>query len=226
LISPIGRLLLTDGIREHHTKSYGDPRISAHLKNVVRDIIPSIKFAFSFTWGRFFRRGRKLPGFFVKSADNAYPLHYHGEHLPHWDSRIELTDERDNLGMRRIKTHTYFSDEDYRSVRKAIELIDNHLRRHGVGQVEWLTDDVEGSVQEFLHDMVGFHQVGTTRMSASPADGVVDRNLQVHGVRGLYVAATSVLPTSGQANPTLVGVALGVRLVDQLVRARVQPQLT
>jgi hypothetical protein len=223
LISPVGRLLLTDGIREAHTKTYGPPQISAHLRNVFRDLIPSIKFALSFTWGRFLRRGRKIPGFFVKSADNTYPLHYHGEHLPHWESWVELTDERDMLGMRKIRTHTYFSDEDYRSVRKAMELIDGHLRRHGVGELEWLTDDVEGSVREYLADMAGFHQVGTTRMSDSPADGVVDRNLQVHGVRGLYVASTSVLPTSGQANPTLVGIAFGLRLVDQLTRARTKP---
>ena len=220
LISPVGRLLLTDGIREAHTKSDGPPQISAHVKNIFRDLIPSIKFAFSFTWGRFIRRGRKVPGFFVKSADNTYPLHYHGEHLPHWQSRVELTDERDCLGMRKITTHTYFSDEDYQSVRRAMNLIDAHLRRHGVGQIEWLTDDVEGSVREFLGDMAGFHQVGTTRMSESPDDGVVDGNLQVHGVRSLYVVSTSVLPTSGQANPTLLGIALGLRLADQLVRAR------
>ena len=57
-------------------------------------------------------------------------------------------------------------------------------------------------------------------MSESPDDGVVDGNLQVHGVRSLYVVSTSVLPTSGQANPTLLGIALGLRLADQLVRAR------
>ena len=131
-----------------------------------------------------------------------------------------MTDERDCLGMRKITTHTYFSDEDYQSVRRAMNLIDAHLRLHGVGQIEWLTDDVEGSVREFLGDMAGFHQVGTTRMSESPDDGVVDGNLQVHGVRSLYVVSTSVLPTSGQANPTLLGIALGLRLADQLVRAR------
>ncbi len=53
-------------------------------------------------------------------------------------------------------------------------------------------------------------------MSETADGGVVDRDLQVHGVRGLYVASTSVLPTSSQANPTLVGIALGVRLAEHL----------
>lgn len=220
LISPVGRFLLAGAIREAHTKTDGSPRIVAHLRNIVRDLIPSVRFAIVFCYARFLRRGRKAPGFFIKSADNRYLLQYHGEHLPHWESRVELTDERDTLGMRRIRTHMHFSEADYQSVRRAIVAIDEHLRRHGVGHVEWLTDDVEGAVRAFMAKRTGFHQAGTTRMSKSPQDGVVDPQLQVHGVRGLYVASTSVLPTSSQANPTLVGIALGVRLARRLADAR------
>ncbi len=220
LISPVGHLLLADAIRRIHTKTEGTPQIAAHLRNVLRDAVPSLRFAIGFIYARFLRRGRKAPGFFVKSPGNQYLLEYHGEHLPHWESRVELTDEHDDLGMRRIRTHLYFSDDDFRSVRRAIAAIDGHLRRHGVGYIEWLTDDVEGSVRAHMKKYAGFHQAGTTRMSESPEDGVVDPNLQVHGVRGLYVASTSVLPTSSQANPTLVGIALGVRLAERLKELR------
>jgi choline dehydrogenase-like flavoprotein len=220
LISPVGRFLLADAIRAAHTKTYGKPEIRAHLLNIVKDFPNSLKFAFTFTYARFLRRGRKAPGFFVKSADNCYPLHFHGEHIPDWNSWVELTSERDALGMRKIRTHTSFTEYDYSKVREVIELIDEHLRTHGVGHVEWLTDDVEASVREYLGGTAGYHQVGTTRMSHSPDDGVVDANLRVHGTENLYVASTSVLPTSSQANPTLTGIALGMRLAEQLVRAR------
>jgi choline dehydrogenase-like flavoprotein len=220
LISPVGRFMLAEAIRERHTKKDGPPRIAAHLRNIARELFPSIRFAVTFCYARFFRNGRKVPGFFVQSADNRYLLHYHGEHLPHWESRVELTDERDAVGMRRIRTHMHFSSADYESVRKAIALVDAHLRHHGVGYAEWLTDDVESSVQAYLGANAGFHQAGTTRMSDTPDGGVVDPHLQVHGVRGLYVASTSVLPTSSQANPTLLGIALGVRLADRLAHAR------
>lgn len=221
LISPIGRFLLAAAIREVHTKTNGSPRIFAHLRNILRDLFGSIRFVFSFSYARFLRKGRKAPGFFVKSNDNRYLLHYHGEHLPHWESRVELTDERDGLGMPRIRTHMHFDEADYESVRKAVVLIDEHLRRHGAGCVEWLTDDVEGSVRAYLAGRAGFHQSGTTRMSETPDTGVVDPDLEVHGVRGLYVASTSVLPTSSQANPTLLGIALGVRLAERLTNARI-----
>jgi hypothetical protein len=220
LISPVGRFLLAEAIRQAHTRSGASPQILAHIRNIVRDLFPSIRFAVAFSYARFGRKGRKAPGFFVKGTGNRYVLHYHGEHLPHWESRVALTDERDALGMRKIRTHMHFSDADYQSVRKAIVIIDEHLRRHCAGHVEWLTDDVEASVHAFMQGYAGFHQAGLTRMSRTADGGVVDPHLQVHGVRSLYVASTSVLPTSSQANPTLLGIALGVRLAEHLSDAR------
>jgi choline dehydrogenase-like flavoprotein len=38
----------------------------------------------------------------------------------------------------------------------------------------------------------------------------------VHGLANLFVAGSSVFPTSGCANPTLTLVALAVRLADHL----------
>ena len=58
--------------------------------------------------------------------------------------------------------------------------------------------------------------MGTTRMSNDPSRGVVDRNCKVHDVENLYVAGSSVFPTSGSANPTLTLVALTLRLAGHL----------
>jgi choline dehydrogenase-like flavoprotein len=62
----------------------------------------------------------------------------------------------------------------------------------------------------------GTHQIGTARMGSTAAEGVVDRNLRVFGSPNLFVASTAVLPTSGQANPTLTAVALALRLAGHL----------
>ena len=62
----------------------------------------------------------------------------------------------------------------------------------------------------------GNHHMGTTRMSADPRQGVVDADCRVHGLRNLYVAGSSVFPTSGAANPTLTLVALAWRLAHHL----------
>ena len=58
--------------------------------------------------------------------------------------------------------------------------------------------------------------MGTTRMHADPAYGVVDADCRVHGIDNLYVTGSSVFPTGGYANPTLTVVALALRLTDHL----------
>jgi choline dehydrogenase-like flavoprotein len=65
-----------------------------------------------------------------------------------------------------------------------------------------------------LHDMK--HPMGTTRMSSTPGTGVVNTECRVHGVKNLYVAGSSVFPTGGHANPTLLIVALAARLAGHL----------
>jgi choline dehydrogenase-like flavoprotein len=55
-------------------------------------------------------------------------------------------------------------------------------------------------------------------MHADPRHGVVDENGRVHSAPNLYVAGSSVFPTSGWANPTLTILALTLRLADHLNR--------
>jgi choline dehydrogenase-like flavoprotein len=214
LISPLGRHFVAEGIRQAHTRTDRPGSVGAHLRNVVRDLGPATAFAVGFGYRRFLRRGRKVPGFFVPSAANAYPLLYHGEHLPHRESRVEPTAERDALGMPRLRTHLHFSAQDVEAVRRAHEELDAALRAQGLGEVEMLHDDVEAAVREQLFG--GYHQAGTTRMSRDPADGVVDGDLAVHGFEDLFVASSSTFPTSSQANSTFTLVALAIRLADRL----------
>jgi len=60
--------------------------------------------------------------------------------------------------------------------------------------------------------------MGTTRMHSDAGQGVVDADSRVHGIANLFVAGSSVFPTSGAANPTLTIVALALRLADHLKR--------
>lgn len=214
LASPLGGRFVAEGIRRHHLKTIEPPRLRDHFRNVVADLPGTARFAVGFAYRRFLRRGRKVPGFFVPSPANAYPLRYHGEHLPHWESRVEPTDELDALGMPRLRTHLHFSDEDVAAVGRAHELLDRALREQGLGHVEMLYDDVASAVREQLFG--GYHQSGTTRMSAEPGDGVLDANLAVHGFDDLFVVSSSAFPTSSQANSTFMLTAFAARLADHL----------
>jgi choline dehydrogenase-like flavoprotein len=214
LISPLGRFFVAEGIRQAHVKTAQPVSKRRHLANVLRDLPSAVRFALEFGYRRFLKRGRKVPGFFVPSAANIYPLLYHGEHLPHRDSYAEPTPECDALGMPRLRTHLWFGQEDVAGVIRAHRCVDAYLREHGLGHLEYLHEDSESAIREQLFG--GYHQAGTTRMSTLPQDGVVDRDLAVHGFDDLYVASSSTFVTSSQANSTFMIVVFALRLADHL----------
>ena len=186
---------------------------SPHVMNIIKDFGQILSFIPSFGYGRFVAK-RKIPALFVYSAANEYPLHYHSEQVPNPDSTVSLANERDALGMRRLNINLSFSDQDIESVVKAHKYWDQHLRKHECGYLKYVSDDLETTVWTQAGD--GFHQVGTTRMSEHPDQGVVDTNCHVHGFDDLFVASSSTFVTSGQANSTFMIVAFALRLADYL----------
>ena len=62
----------------------------------------------------------------------------------------------------------------------------------------------------------GGHYMGTTRMGIDLETSVVDGDCKVHDIGNLFVAGSSVFPSSGAANPTFTIVALALRLADHV----------
>jgi choline dehydrogenase-like flavoprotein len=214
LSSPLGRFLLSEGIRQGKLRTTRPASLRAHLANVVRDLGVTVKFAVAFGYRRFLQKGHKAPGVYVPSASNTYSLFYHCEHLPHYSSHVALSAQCDALGVPRLRTRLRFQDEDVQGVIAAHEHLDRHLRRHGIGFVEYLDEDSEQAVREQLTD--GYHQAGTSRMSIRPEEGVLDADLAVHGFNDLFVVSSSAFVTSGQANSTFMIVVFALRLADHL----------
>ncbi len=63
------------------------------------------------------------------------------------------------------------------------------------------------------------HQMGTARMGSDPKTSATDPQGEVHGVRGLFVADGSLLPTAAGVNPMLSIYGLTYR-VAQAIKAR------
>jgi choline dehydrogenase-like flavoprotein len=223
LASPLGRYFIAEGIRRRKIDTRKPVSKRLHFWNVARNVPRAAWFALTFGYERFIKRGYKVPGVFVPSASNAYRLYYHGEHLPHYDSYIAATPELDSLGVPRIRTRLRFDEDDVRAAIRVHEHFDAYLRKHGLGYLEYLYEDLEADFRAQLLD--GYHQAGTTRMSASPADGVLDPQLAVHGFEDLFVVSSSAFVTSGQANSTFMIVVFAVRLADHL-RRTLRPAVT
>lgn len=134
------------------------------------------------------------------------------EQAPNPDSRVTLSDEVDALGLRKVRLDWRFTEGDALSMRRSAERFVTAVSAASLGRARLLIgldapwDDVKG----------GDHHIGTTRMSADPASGVVDGGSRVHGVANLWIAGSSTFPTCGVSNPTLTIVALALRLAGHL----------
>ncbi len=146
------------------------------------------------------------------------------EQRPDPDSRIMLAERTDRHGMPLSRIDWRVHEHEQHTVRRTAELV-----RHALARLPLPPPVLERWIRERMPFAADFrdngHHIGTTRMSADPASGVVDAQCQVHGVRGLFVAGSSVFPTGGHANPTQMIVALAVRLADTLKRRALAPEI-
>jgi choline dehydrogenase-like flavoprotein len=164
---------------------------------------------------RYFLRPLK-PLFMIPNHDGHYMLTYNAEQIPSPESRITLSSESDPYGVPRARIDLRFSKRDIQSVVVSHAVLDAALQSNGLGRLEYRRPRDELSALVCEQAEHGTHQIGTTRMGTDPARSVVDSNLKVHGIKNLYVASSSVFPTSGHANSTFLAVALAVRLAHHL----------
>jgi choline dehydrogenase-like flavoprotein len=143
----------------------------------------------------------------------AYSLGCGMEMEPDPERRLTLTDERDALGMPRLKLHFTFPDSDFARYRETLKELGRQLlaTRTGMIRIDKQTRESWFTTMDY-----GDHLLGTTRMSADPHTGVVDANAQVHGIANLYVAGSSIFTTYSASNPTMNLVAFTLRLANHL----------
>jgi choline dehydrogenase-like flavoprotein len=140
------------------------------------------------------------------------------EQEPDPESRITLSDNRDALGMKRVRIDWRISENERRTAARFADHLSTEFTRLGLGALRpanWLErgDMKTGALTGT------YHHIATTRMSIDPRYGAVDPNCRVHGAENLYVAGCSTFATGGHANPTLTIVALALRLAHHLAQS-------
>jgi hypothetical protein len=135
------------------------------------------------------------------------------EMLPSATNRVFLSAERDRTGLYTPSVRCVFAADDFLNGETTLRLLADTLIQRRKGRVRVFNSRI-------YHDVTGGgHLMGTTRMGLSHAGSVVDADCRVHGYQNLFLAGSSVFPTSGYANPTLTIVALALRLADRLKTA-------
>ena len=164
-------------------------------------------------WWRFVHRRLLLP--------DAGPLHVCivQEQVLDPGNRIELSAERfDAFGVPLAEITWRPSDRD----------IDNVLRTAALFAETWRNTEFAayGTWHGYSEDVIRqgmlesggvYHPTGSTRIGRDAATGVVDRDLRMFAFPQIQLISTSVLPTGGGSNPTMMAMMLAVRCVDRLL---------
>lgn len=127
------------------------------------------------------------------------------EQAPDRGNRIVRGAGKDALGDPLARMHYRLTGLD-----KASIVLGQRLQRTLAEQIGTID-----SASPFRHS--SHHLCGATRMAKDPAEGVVDTDLRVWGTDNLYIAGSSVFPTSTTVPPTLILTALAQRLAGHLL---------
>lgn len=146
--------------------------------------------------------------------DAVVGLLVHCEQEPESKSRITLSDARDSLGMLRTRLDWQISDREIYSMRTFVEYAMPALTAIGRLRPDPELMALDPAFRQKCGD--GYHHMGGMRMAVSPAEGVVDPDLRIHGMQNGYCLSSAVYPSSGYSNPTHTLLALAVRLADHL----------
>ncbi len=214
----IGKRLSPEGIRRAHI-GVKPHHYWRHFRNVLFSPFATISTLTRIIKDRYLSKPAK-PGFLVQNRAGRYALQYHSEQLPNAESRVSLSLDKDALGVPRLAIHLRYAEDDARSVLRAHEILDRALQLAHVGKLDYheLKEQRLAAIMDQATD--GFHQIGTTRMGFSPQTSIVDCNCRVHGMNNLFIASSSIFPSSSQANPTLLAVAFAIRLASHLAQTK------
>ncbi|RBQ03565.1 GMC oxidoreductase [Pedobacter miscanthi] len=134
------------------------------------------------------------------------------EQTPYEQSQVKLSPDLDRYGYRKAEVNWQLNDYDKENIIRYIQFVFNNCFSKDEIKFTVNPEDVDWD-KTFTS---AAHHVGTARMAASEANGVVDKNLQVFNTQNLFIADGSVFTTSGNVNSGFTIISLAIRLSNYL----------
>jgi choline dehydrogenase-like flavoprotein len=173
------------------------------------------------TYAGFWAVIRQIPGLqrgawsylpYEKIRFSQFEVFYQLEQAPNPNNRVKLGFDKDYLGQNKIELHWRLNSIDINSAIEIQRIWAEEFKAASLGDFKFEQKQENWKFEKpAMH-----HHMGATRMHNDPKQGVVDANCKVHGITNLFIAGSSIFPTSGYANPTLTIIALSLRLADHI----------
>lgn len=184
-----------------------------HLLNSYIQTVPQRKYRLLNSYIKtipIFRRAWKF--LYYKQKIKQVEIRNYMEQAPMGANRITLSKEKDAFGLPRASIHWSLSPLDKKTIIYIHKLINK--TKNATGEHSFESPLLKGNYVWPVQD--ASHHMGTTRMGLDPKTSVTDANAKVHGIKNLYIAGSSLFPTSGYANPNYTIFALTQKLSDHL----------
>ncbi|MBX4195818.1 GMC family oxidoreductase [Candidatus Parcubacteria bacterium] len=136
------------------------------------------------------------------------------EQSPDPENRVTLGNSVDAFGNKLPLIRWSLSEIDKKTMIVLHKLLGKNLLDTGLGSLQ--SPLLDGIPQDWPISEDASHHMGTTRMGTDPRSSVVNPDCRVHSVENLYIAGSSVFPTSGACSPTTTIIALTLRLADHI----------
>jgi hypothetical protein len=214
----LSRLLVAEAVRMRHFKP--EAALLPHIRNVIKDFPNTAAYLPTFIYKKYLSRIR-LPGLFILNAGRRFGLSFHQEQIPDPNSRVWLNNDVDSTGVPQLSIDLKFERRNAEALVRSHQLLKKWFQKNQIGSLHYRHPEAELEDTVLAQASHGRHQIGTARMGSDRKLAVVDKNLRVFDVPNLYVVSAAVMPTSGQAGPTLTVIALAARLAEYLKGALV-----
>jgi hypothetical protein len=135
------------------------------------------------------------------------------EQTPNQGSFVTLSQKLGKDGTPLARLNWYIPPEEIARYRKGVVMFCGLINQYGLAKAR-LVGDAMATDWNKLGFGNACHQMGTTRMAHNAAGGVVDANSKVFGLANMYIAGSSVFPSTDIVNPTLNLTALTARLAN------------
>ena len=159
------------------------------------------------TFARQVARGRGLWGRdlvnYLDRYNHLAGVGANGDCLPYPGNFLELSEEKDALGVAKPCIHFSYGENEQRMSAHAANLMTAAWQAAGASDI-WTFER-------------SAHTIGTCRMGTNPADSVVDPWGRSHDLPNLWVSDNSTFPAALAANPALTIMALALRSADRFL---------
>jgi len=131
------------------------------------------------------------------------------DHSPDENNRMVLSDRLDKEGVPKVIVSSDYGQRDKNTLREMISKLITLAEAAEPTEIMGLFSTYDRSSTT--------HMAGTCMMGNDPEQSVVDANGKVHGIKNLYIADASILPSQGMGDsPSLTIQALALRMAERM----------